>query len=429
MTDKILMRFISSRAGRFASHSGIILLGQLATTFLAVVMSVIIARKLGPSGKGELAIAMLLSSTLVTFSGLGLDIATPFLISKKEFPIEEIHATNRMLFGARAVLIFASGIFAIFLFRNSFFSGTSVLVLSLALFLAIAIAAFSFVSLYPLGLANFTRYSLNLLVPSALSLVLLAITLSTSKELRFPTLILNDLIAFSCAVFFLILQINSLHSHPGKFSRQVARRSFQYGFPSYLAAITNFANNRLLWLLISFRSGKEELGIYILAQSLLEQGGLLLHPLSTVLFSRVTRMKPEDIKQSSAAVVLLLAPLASLGVLTIFILSDRFIPFIYGQEFAPSTKFIKYLSPILVLDSVSRATNSVLQGIGKTKYFLAATICSTISGISVAFFLYPAMGITGVAISSIVSSSVMMGISAILLLLSLSKASSSPLHG
>jgi len=429
MSDKVLVKFFSSRAGRFASHSGIILLGQLTTTFLTVVTSVIIARKLGPSGKGELAIAMLLSSTLVTFSGLGFDIASPFLISRKEFLAEDIHATNKILFVARALFILISGCFAILLFRNSLLSGTSTSVLLLALFLAIAIAAFSFVSLYPLGLANFTRYSLNLLVPSALSLGLLAVTLATSKELRFPTLILNDLIAFSCAVFLLIVQINSLHKHPGKFSRRVARRSFIYGFPSYLSAITNFANNRLLWLLISFRGGKNELGIYILAQSLLEQGGLLLHPISTVLFSRVTRMKPEDVKRNTATIVFIIASLASLGVLIIFVLIDRFIPFVYGEQFAPSVKFIKYLSPILVLDGVSRATNSVLQGIGKTSYFLAATIGSTISGVSVAFFLYPKMGITGVAISSVISSSVMLAISAILLLSSLNKACSTPLHG
>jgi O-antigen/teichoic acid export membrane protein len=73
------------------------------------------------------------------------------------------------------------------------------------------------------------------------------------------------------------------------------------------------------------------------------------------------------------------------------------------------------------LDSVSRATNSVLQGIGKTKYFLTATIGSTISGISAAFLLYPVLGMTGVAISSVVSSSVMLVISASLLISSLSK--------
>ena len=164
MSDKVLVKFFSSRAGRFASHSGIILLGQLTTTFLTVVTSVIIARKLGPSGKGELAIAMLLSSTLVTFSGLGFDIASPFLISRKEFLAEDIHATNKILFVARALFILISGCFAILLFRNSLLSGTSTSVLLLALFLAIAIAAFSFVSLYPLGLANFTRYSLLSLI-------------------------------------------------------------------------------------------------------------------------------------------------------------------------------------------------------------------------------------------------------------------------
>lgn len=421
MADRTIRRLLSSRAGRFLSHSGIILVGQILTTFFTVITSVIVARQLGPSGKGELAIALLLSSTLVTFSGLGFDIASPFLISKREFPIEEIHATNRMIFGTRALLIFLSGGLAILFLRESLLSGTSTWVLFLALFLAIAISAFSFVSLYPLGLADFTRYSLNLLVPSALGLVFLAVILSCVNKLQFSTLILSDLIAYSCAVFFLLLQINSTHRHLGKFSRQVARRSFQYGFPSYLAAITNFANNRMLWLLISFRSGRKELGIYILAQSLLEQGGLLLHPMSSVLFSRVTRMKPEEIKRNAATVILILASLASLGVLIIFILIDRLIPYVYGEQFAPSARFIKYLSPILVLDSVSRATNSVLQGIGKTKYFLTATIGSTISGISAAFLLYPVLGMTGVAISSVVSSSVMLVISASLLISSMSK--------
>jgi O-antigen/teichoic acid export membrane protein len=265
-------------------------------------------------------------------------------------------------------------------------------------------------------------------MPASLSLVFLVITLLMLKELRFEALILNDLIAFSCAIFFLMLQIKSLHKHLGMFSWSVVRRSFQYGFPSYLAAITNFINNRLLWLLISFRSGQKELGIYILAQSLLEQGGLLLHPMSTVLFSRVTRMNQEDVKRNTSLVVASLASLASLGILTIFVLVDKLIPAIYGEQFAASTKFIKYLSPILVLDSVSRATNSVLQGLGMTKYFLAATIGSTMSGVLIAFSLYPALGITGIAISSVVSSTVMLVISTTLLFFSLKNDASSPLR-
>lgn len=428
MSNRIVNGFFSSRAGRFASHSGFILTGQLATTFLTIISSVIIARELGPTGKGELAIALLLSSTFVTFSGLGLDIALPFLISKREFSIEDMYATTKILLGVRCLLIFSCGGLTIFLLRHSVLSGTSTSVLFLALFLSMAIASFSFVSLYPLGLAQFTRYSLNLLMPAVLSLVFLVTALSILNELRFQALILNDLVAFSCAIFFLMLQINSLHQRPGFFSWSVVRRSFQYGFPSYLAAITNFVNNRLLWLLISFRSGKKELGIYILAQSLLEQGALLLHPASTVLFSRVTRMNQEDVKRNTALVVAILASLASLGILAIFVLVDNLIPAIYGEQFAASTKFIKYLSPILVLDSVSRATNSVLQGLGMTKYFLAATIGSTMSGVLIAFSLYPALGLTGVAISSVVSSSVMLAISTTLLFLSLKNGASSPLR-
>lgn len=97
-----------------AQNSALTLVTQIASYALNFVSSIIIARSLGPAGKGALALVVLTHLLLHTLSNLGLNIANTFMIAKRGYSLSQVGRQ-----GIAAALALGLGAFALTADRKS----------------------------------------------------------------------------------------------------------------------------------------------------------------------------------------------------------------------------------------------------------------------------------------------------------------------
>ena len=121
--------------GKFVQNTTVTFATGILNLLIGVGTSVILARVLGPEGKGIYALATLLPSLIVTFGNLGIGPATVYYVARNEFNRKEILGNNVFLsLGMGAVGILA-GLVVVFFFGETVFPGvpTNSLLLSLVL--------------------------------------------------------------------------------------------------------------------------------------------------------------------------------------------------------------------------------------------------------------------------------------------------------
>ena len=142
-----------------------------------MLASIILARVLGPEGRGIYALAALLPSLIVTFGNLGIGPATVYYVARGEFRRQEILGNNVLLsVGVGAVGVLA-GLVVVLFFRETVFPGVSPGYLLLALVLVPVEVFFSYVRYVLLGSQRIKEFNYIQIARSALFLGLIALAL------------------------------------------------------------------------------------------------------------------------------------------------------------------------------------------------------------------------------------------------------------
>ena len=96
--------------GKFTKDTLITLIAKVLLLVLGIGTSIIVARVLGPGGKGIYSLAILFPTLLITFTNLGIGPASVYFIGQKKY-------TSKEVFGANIIYSVLISIFAI-LFNN-----------------------------------------------------------------------------------------------------------------------------------------------------------------------------------------------------------------------------------------------------------------------------------------------------------------------
>lgn len=110
---------------KFARSTAITFISGILNLVIGVGTSIILARVLGPQGKGIYTLAMLLPSLIVTFGNLGIGPATVYHVARGDFRRQTILGNNVLL----ALMVGCTGMFValivISFFRQSLFPGVA----------------------------------------------------------------------------------------------------------------------------------------------------------------------------------------------------------------------------------------------------------------------------------------------------------------
>ena len=276
------------RGTLFTFASGVLIL------VVGMGTSIILARALGPEGRGEFALACLLPSLIVTFGGLGIGPATAYFVARGDFPRREILGSNLLISIVMGSIGATVGYLMIFFFRQRLFPGVN----QGYLYFVLAFIPIEFFAMYTrhvlLGAQwirkfNYVDIGQAILFLGFISFALLGIKTGVMGAL-ICMLLTNVLTNIACFYW----AKNASGGIEWTLNRTYAKQAVAYGSKVHLANILGFLNYRVDMLFISAFLGSSSVGLYAIGVGLVEKLWLVSQSASTVLFPHVSAEKDES---------------------------------------------------------------------------------------------------------------------------------------
>ncbi|MEJ7567603.1 MAG: polysaccharide biosynthesis C-terminal domain-containing protein [Gaiellaceae bacterium] len=384
--------------GRFGANVGRLYAGQVAFSLIALAGSLLTARLLGPTGRGDLSILILLPTLFTVALEFGLESANSHLVAGKP----EIRRSLQQAATAYACLIVLPGaaLTALALQLLDFDSGSIIKAASAG---GIAIGASVYVrsmaglalGLNRVSLYNGSRLLLALSFPIPVS-ILAAFGDRSAVHFFYAWCLGTAAVAI---VFALLLdacmprlQIESIRQHVA------------VTLPIHLSNVSQFLLLRADQLLLFALAGSAAVGYYAVAVNIVE----VLWYLPSVAGVVSLPLLSGDGSHAEKSEMLLYALrlsiwLAALGGALCALTAPLVVPLLFGPAFAPTVFPLEILLPGIVAGGVIRVGTAALIACGKLNHLLRVTLLALGVNILLAVLMIPFWGAAGAAAASTVS--------------------------
>lgn len=367
-----------------------------------VFTGILLARGLGPEGRGELAAVILWPTVLSIVGSLSVGQAASYYAARGTRPVATLTGTALGLALGQSLLLVALGAVIVPLVLSQYGGDTVTSALlylsSIPLFL---LSAYAMAIL--LGRQRFRAYyALRVVTPvlSAMGLLFLAVT----DELAVRGAVLVYLVALVTTGAIAAVALFSRESHRLAFDRGVARELLGYGLRSHVSTASTNLNQRLDQLVISVFLAPAKLGNYVVAVTLSSFTVLVGHSVGMSALPLVARHEPGPARTEAARrLVLMTLVLSVLVTIPLLAFTSTLITAFFGEEFRGATDVCRVLLVASVLYSTGRALDAVLKGAGRPLDAGIAGLIGlfvTIAGLAT---LLPAFGLMGAGITSLVA--------------------------
>lgn len=379
---------------------------QMYMMAVGLLMTIVVARQLGPEGKGIIAIIAAATSFTVGLASMGLAGSVGYFAGKRRFNRTDIFWSMvgwSLFLGTIAAL-------TIWIFRaplqGSILKGLGTIEL-LALLLSLPSTYFSaFVTQAFLGYGRVVMLSV---VQSLTSTLNLAAVLVSTLLLHSGTTGVVVALTASTVVGSVINVVAFGRVGRCRIAgfREVTAEAIPYGLKAYVGGVTQMFSLRADVFFLNLFAGPAAVGVYSVATNLAEKIWLLCNPVNAAVYSQIAG---EEKGESARIAGLTGRANSAIGIgaaLLMLGISIPLIPVIYGQQFSLATLYLAVLLPGTVAIAVSGAFYAyyVVQ-LGRPGLASALAVISAIISAVLYVALIPAFGALGAAIGSTVSYSV-----------------------
>ncbi len=387
-------------------------LTQIPVVIFSVITGVFITRYLGVEYKGIFSFFESDIILLTLFTGLGMDTAISYYLSKKQYDISKV-------LGAAIIVLILTTIFLFlllfslikvktdnFLFPTNFDSCFYYTYLFIAVILSLLNSYFS--AVYR-GLKKFSLVNKVTLVNTIIALIAFATLYFNATEWVYFTKLKNVfLIKLGVLTFLnLIWFIVYLKSIKQRVSFSIDKTLFKgiLGFISiiYLADLLNFFNYRLDIYFIEFYLNEIELSYYSLAVNIAQFFWIFTASLTTVLQPSLNDPNEKSVLSKFVFYSRLNFTSILLGCVILYFIAGWVIPFVYGKDFSGTVLALQILLPAILVGSTSKMFAFMVVNKGYVRYNLYAVIFGLFVTAILNFILIPMYGIIGASVSSLFS--------------------------
>ncbi len=393
------------RPGRpktIASTAAVAFGGQLLTHVLALLGTLIVSRALGPSGRGEFAVALAAASSSLAICLIGLEFANTYFYAQKLYGLRAIArvATAAALLMAPVALLLQVGFFM--LTRETVFAGIGATAVLVAAFsVPVGIHLNWLMGLFQLG-SRLVRSQAALLAGAGAQFSGVLV-LALLGELTVVTALL--LYALNVTVAWLLHMIwgtSFLTLKPSR-DRAALRRVIAYGLRLHPGFLFWYLLLRADILLVNALLGTREAGLYSIAVVVAE----VILILSTPVAAAVLPAQAQGGISQSATLTFkavrcncaLAAALAVLFASTMWLM----IPLVFGPPFAPAYEALLALLPGMVFMAAYRPLYNWLLREDRTGRMVAIGGASFGANVLLNLGLLPLLGIVGAGVASSVA--------------------------
>lgn len=386
-------------------HISLTILTRWSGVVLDGVASIVVARYVGPVGKGMLAVLGVIAGLAMQVGNVGLHTATTYFAARERETLSRI-AWVCLVLAPGIGLVLALGLGGLIASFPSLLPNIPALLIAVTL-LGIP---FAFLLLFfqniLLGQQRIGAYNLldvgGKAVGLPIALVILLILGGGVQEL----VAAGFLVSVAMATIAVRLAFRGV-SRSFVFDRLLLWRMLIYGLRSYVACLLAFLIIRSDLLLVNYFLGAAEAGIYAVAVNFADL--LLVFPTSvgSMLFPRISAQPKDDGSLTAAACRHTAAGMAVLCV-GAGVLAQPLIPLAYGRAFSGSvTPFLLLLPGVLALSLETILMND-LAGRGLPPIVIAVPGVGLVLNVALNVLFIPRFGLLAAATSSSLAYAVML---------------------
>jgi O-antigen/teichoic acid export membrane protein len=377
---------------------------QICLIGIGLVTSVIVARALGPEGRGLFAAAVTIGAIGVQFGNLGLHASNTYYVARDRTILPA-------LVGNTIVVSFAFGGVGILL---------SWIILSLwpqlapvhGLLLVLSMAWIPFGLAYMLfqnlllGIQHVRTYNKIELTTKILGVVLIgfmAFLKTVTVEEVFLACLITLLVSFLWASWCLLREIDGFPI----LSFALFKENIRYGLKAYMAAFFSFLVLRLDLLIVKYILGSEQTGYYSVAVNMAEIILILPAIVGMILFPKLTALTDIREKWFLVKKICLTIGVGMVLILVIALfLAEPIVLLLYGKSFLPSIFPFLWLLPGIFFLGLETVAVQFLNSLGFPITVAGAWVLICFLNIGLNLIVVPMYGIVGASIVSSFSYSV-----------------------
>jgi O-antigen/teichoic acid export membrane protein len=372
---------------------------RILLSIAGLVTTVMIARLLGPEGRGIYAVAMTTGLLGVQFGNLGLHTANVYLVAQEPQSLRSLTGNSLAIsFGFGGLI--AAAMAALFLVYPGLISlrGT---MLALALIWIPFGLAYLLLQHLMLGVHDVRGYNLLEVVSKLLPLALI-VGLIAARKTDTPSLFATSLVALIlCCLWSWTRLQPRFDSDRQWMSRQLFLGSVDYAGKAYMVALLGFLVLRGDLFMVQHMLGPEQAGYYSIASSMADYVSVLATVVGFLLFPKLAAMKDVQAKLSMTwravwGTVALLLPL----ILVASVLAHPLVRLLFGVAFIPAASAFVLLMPGMLFLSMHAVAVQFLNSIGLPRQVVINWSICCAANFLVNLWVIPRYGIAGASVVS-----------------------------
>jgi len=402
---------------RSARGSLILMLGQIASTIIAAVGSILVARFLGSTSYGQVAVAMIPVSIAGLFRDLGVTSALIRYIA--QYRLEKKVGELRRLMRAGLILNYTVGaslslmtfLLSGHIAANVFHQPELKILIEVVSANLFAQSLLSTSQSIFIGFERMEFHSLTVIIYSLLksliapALVLMGYGAFGAALGNTISLTVTGLLGVAIIVIVFLRDRAPVESALGQL--EASKMLLSYGYPLFLSSLFTGGLSQFYNFLMAIYVGVSMIGNYRAATNFSVLIAFLTMPIGTVLFPLFSKLGPgEDsmlrlaFQKSVKYAALITVPVTS----ALILLSDQLVHIIYGSsyQFAPLFLRLCVVNSLFVgLGSIS--VGNLLNGQGKTRVTFLTNLINLCIGLPLSVILIPRFGIIGLLLTTIIA--------------------------
>jgi O-antigen/teichoic acid export membrane protein len=370
---------------------------RVLVVFVTFATAVVVARELGPTGRGLYAVAATLGAIGAQFGNFGLHASNIYFVAKDRTHLPALIGNTLVVVGLSCLVAAFSGVLFLYWPHASPVHGT-LLVLAMA-FVPISLAYLLTQGLL-LGVNEVRAYNNIEGLGKILALALICILVvlhGRTVELFFAATSLSVMVTFLWA----LLRLRRVSTAPPRVSWAVFRQSIGIGLRAYTIAFFGFLLLRIDLLMVKYMLGAKDAGYYSISQVLAENTMMFPVVIGLLLFPKLSALKEKEEKlQLAIKAVLVTAALMLPAVAIAALAAAPVISLAFGRNFLPAVGPFVWLMPGTYFLGIETVMVQLLNSEGFPPIIVVAWIVDTLINVALNFWAIPRYGITGASIVS-----------------------------
>lgn len=390
----------------FSKNSLWTFLSDMVIFISGLVYLIVLARVLGPEGKGIHSLILLIPGLIMIFGSFGVESANVYFVGTKKYPLRDVVSNSiilSVLLGVLLMILFW-GVSQTELFHKFIQNNEIPIHYLWAVIFTIPLYFISaFLRNVLRGYGHLGDYN-KIRITEGLSLFLFGIIFLLAFKMGLWGAVVSSVLSvFFAAISSIFLTKKLVKIFPLNLNMALLKDSFSYGSKVYLANSLSFLNYRLDMFLITIFLTPIAVGFYSIAVSMAEKLLIIPGAFATVLLPKVASSGHGEANHLTSKVLRHTTLIMVVICLVMVVLINFIIKIFFGASFLPSALPFIVLLPGILAFSIGGILAADLSGRGKPQYAVWSSVTALIANIILNIILIPKMGITGAALASSIS--------------------------